>query len=203
MKQFGVGHIRTASVSDVPACIAPVIVVWRAEPRESPAVTVGQDEDAEAALWQASFSRAVQARRIAVTHSAQVLQDVTKPAGNVSFDVLEEAPARSNNVNCVTQIRPQPTLVFLPLPTPRRRIRLARIAPDDAVNAASKAGRWEGGSIRPDRCRCHETQFHLRNQVRAGVRFPLHASDDAQRSESALKSELQAAIAGEKAEHSG
>src|SRR4051812_8684638 len=46
----GVRHIRIASVSDVPGCMTSVVVVWRAELRESDTATVGQDEDSLATM---------------------------------------------------------------------------------------------------------------------------------------------------------
>jgi hypothetical protein len=66
---------------------------------DSLTLIVGQDEHPLALVRCADFTRAEYAPRRSVTHSCQVLQDVAKAEGNVSFNVLEEAEPGSHGSN--------------------------------------------------------------------------------------------------------
>jgi hypothetical protein len=118
----------------------------------------------------------------------------------VSLDVLEETGSGLENANSACDVGPKMSWVFGSEALSGTTERLAGITSSEDVHAVTKAFPREGFKIRPDRCRVHESRFHFSNQVRAGEGFDLTKSDCAQSWEDSLKSKLNAAISGTKAE---
>jgi hypothetical protein len=73
---------------------------------------VGQDEHPLPLVWSANFRRAKYAPRRSVTKLSQVVQDVTQPEGNVSFDVFKEADSRLHPNNSICDVGPEVSGVF-------------------------------------------------------------------------------------------
>jgi len=142
----------------------------------------------------ANFSRAEYSPRLAVTSAFQSGQDFSKPHRDVSIDVLEEDSTGSDIVNCVCDVRPQVSGVFVTEALSSRAKRLARISSSDEVNAVSKEVRWEGLKVRVNRGCIQLTRFHLRNQVRNGEGFDLHISEDSMLDSSKVKSSFDSSI---------
>lgn len=141
---FGVGQFRTASVSIVPECITPVVVVCLAAERESATVAVGQDEDAFAFVRRADFLRREETCLNAEAHALQLRSDDAKSRSGVPCDILEKAPIGLNFANDPSNICPEPSVICCAFSLAGDGVGLAGITANDAANAAMKGPAVEG-----------------------------------------------------------
>ena len=95
----------------------------------------------------------------------------------MSFDVLKEAELGSEKSNAICNVGPQVPRVVFASALPGRAEWLAGVTASKDVHSSVKRLVWEGSKIRPDRCRVHESRFHLADQVRDGEGFDLTKSD--------------------------
>jgi hypothetical protein len=115
-----VGHIRIASVSIVPGCITPVVVVPLADDLESDTVAVGhtfgQEEDPLPPVRCADFRSCEQCRRNAVTHLLKFSDDGVETRGQMCGDVLAEDVARLERSDVLAEVRPEVAWVVFSAP---------------------------------------------------------------------------------------
>jgi hypothetical protein len=181
-----VGHSRIASVSDVPACVRPVrCAVSRRPPAlfESPAVAVGQREEAEDPLppvRRASVAGGTEHRiRQLVTHSRQRLSESSQsPKANEVWDILDEDQGRASLSDDACEVTDEVAGVIPSSASTCDAVRLARDARSDEIQHSTPRAAVEGCHVRPDRRRIQPPLVHRRSQVRHGVAFPLDVHDD-------------------------
>jgi len=143
---------------------------------------------------RADFSRAEYSPRNRVTKAFQVCNDFSESKADVPFDVLEEAANRSNCLDVSLNEWPEVSGVFCAFAKPCGAEWLAGITASEDINSVSKALRWQGFNIRPDRCWNQLSRFHLCDQVRNCEGFDLHMSDCSMFKPGKAKSALDAAI---------
>lgn len=121
----------------------------------------------------------------------------------MAFDVFKEAYPWSDSPNKSPDVGPEVAGVFVSLSSAGGGEGLTGIAASKDVNAVSKWLHREGFKVRPNRGGIHLTRFHLCDQVRDGVGFDLHMSEDVKWSDSSFNSKLEATVSCAKAEESG
>jgi hypothetical protein len=137
-----------------------------------------------------------------VTQSVKVRDHNVESLGDVAGDVFEVDEKRSHCLDKSLNVRPKVPLVFHASPEARDAEGLAGISGSDAVYLSAKEASREGFNVRPDRSRVQESLFSFCNQVRGGVGFDLHRSDDANAWQSSCESEVQASVSGAKRDNS-
>src|SRR5262245_26386734 len=125
---FGVGHSsnrRAASVSIVPGCMMPVVVVWRAEDRESASVAVGQYENSLSVVRGTDIGGGKQIPLRIEPEVGQVAEYGGQSAsGNNGRHVLQPHEFRSYFANAFEDCRPQPSFIVEALSFAGNRERL-------------------------------------------------------------------------------
>lgn len=109
----GVAHDRTASSSIVPGCITPVVVVCRAELRESATVAVGQDPDAVPLVGSPNVACAKTSPLCIEPEGGKSSKDVVETSSsNKGRDVFKQHEIGSNFAKHAGDFRPDPPLVL-------------------------------------------------------------------------------------------
>ena len=104
----------------------------------------------------------------------------TESKAEMTRHVLKEAPFGLNSPYDSLNMRPKVPGISFSFPLAGKAERLARVAANDAIKAASKSLCREGAQVRPQSLDSQATFRSLCLQVRQGVGFDLH-SNDAQR----------------------
>lgn len=159
----GVGHIRTArSVNVIPcALVAPGLPP---EPRESPAVAVGQDPQAVAALRRANGGRAETRPLCIEPESGKVPQHDIESSNGQGRDVLKERQRRDDLGEDPGDLRPEPPVVLGAAASAGAGEGLAGEAGSDEIHAAAPRAAIEGLDVVPDRSLIQALVFHPRHE---------------------------------------
>lgn len=189
---FGVGHCRIASVSDVPGCITPVVVVCRPDARESPSVAVGQNEEPFALMGGSHVGCAKQAPLRIEPEPGQIPENEGQSAsGNKGRHVLQPHEPGSYFANAIADVGPDPPLVFDAFARAGGGPGLTREARRDAIHDATPASAIEGEQVRPDRRRIQPPFCHARDNCCGSIGFPLDVSDSTVSGDHELKAKLE------------
>lgn len=157
---------------------------------------VREDEESLPKMPSADFLRRKESFRNPETHLLQVCRDRSVSQTEMSPDVFEEDPFRLALGDDPGDVRPEVPLVLLSRASSRHAEGLARVARKDAIHDSTPSSAVEGGKIRPQRRRSHETLFHARRQERAEIGFPLHVADAASAGNSQSGAEVESPVSG-------
>jgi hypothetical protein len=164
-----------SSVSDRPACITPVVVVRRAELRESDTATVAQDEEAFAEMGVADIGGG---KHVPLRIEPAVGQ-VAEYGGQSSSEnngryVFQPDNAGFHLANAISDVGPDPALVIEPVAAASGAPRLTREACRDDIHDAAPRSAIKRGNVVPDRRRIQRAVCHTRDQAGRSKIFPLH-----------------------------
>ena len=127
-------------------------------------------------------------------------ENVSESMSNDGRHVLQEHVARSNVAKDASDVRPQPSLVVGAALASGDGEGLAGETCADDIHASTPASAVEGGKVVPDRARIQPPCFHLANQERGGIGFPLHETDGAVGRDGERDTQFESADAGTKSQ---
>lgn len=154
-------------------------------------------------MRSADFLRRKQCCRNFETQALKVAGDDSKPVGQMSTDVFEDAEGRLAFREDPSDLGPQVPVVGSAHLGAGHAEGLAGVSAHDEIHAATPWSSVEGADVRPDRSRIQGTRRHSRDQIRGSVGFPLHHSDRtgvwaSKPSKGVVESKLEAGSSGEK-----
>lgn len=168
----------------VPPCMTPVVVVPRAEPRESLTTTVGHveghEEEPLSPVWRADVRSLRQRRRHAETSIAQISDDCVEAGSQMTAHVLADDEPRAALARDAQHVGPEVPRVVDALAMARDGEGLAGVARSDEIHRATPRATVERPYVVPERSRIHPPRLHSRDQRCGGIGFPLHMSDGAE-----------------------
>lgn len=156
---------------------------------------MGHNEKPAPYLACASFERREQARFDAVAQFAKVCEDLGGSQGEMSLDVLEEAPLRPDLIDDAPDVRPEVARIVDAAPLAGEGERLARISSRDEMNLSAPRPAVEGDNIVPDRRAIQRLVFHPRHESGRSEDLPLDVTDSAISGFRDMEAELQSANA--------
>jgi len=170
---FGVGQLLTWFASCTPWATV------RAEWVRACAVAVPQDEDPLPEVRRADLRRREQTPLRIEPEIGQGSEYKPESSRKEAWDVLQEHDGGSYVAKHPVDLRPDPTLVLVPLAPTGDAPRLAREARSDAIHKAAPSASVEGSQVVPHRRRIQGAVLHARDQDRGRIGFPLHVTDGA------------------------
>lgn len=167
-------------MSIVPVCITPVVVVPRAEERESATVDVGhakgQEEESLALVRRADVRSLRQDDRHAETCAVQVADDVVEAASQMAAHVLAEEPPSAALLGDTEHVGPEVSRVVGSASLPGRGEGLAGVPTHHEIHRSTPRSSVERSEVRPDRRRSQPPLFHARDKACRGIGFPLDSN---------------------------
>jgi hypothetical protein len=167
-------------------------------PKVSITAVVGQDKHPLPLVRRADFRRAEYSPRRCITIFFQVGKDCGESKRNVSLDVFEPDPRRSNGSDELSAVGPEVSVVVNSESFPGMAEPLAGIGSDEEIKLLiTERFCGEVSNIRPDRYAVQESLFHFADHVRNDEGVPLTDSDRAQAWDCSSKSESISTVAVE------
>jgi hypothetical protein len=135
-----------------------------------------------------------------IAHLLKVSHDVSETKGEMAWDVLKEAPFRSDFVDDPGNVWPKVAGVGFSLSETAEREGLAWIPGRDEMNLAAPRAAVEGSEIVPDRSRSQGRVCHPRHEGGRGETVSLDIAHGAISGLCQMQSEIQSSDTGAKAE---
>jgi hypothetical protein len=170
----GVAHWRIRSVSDTPGCITSVVVVERAEERESVVTAVGQDEDSQALLGRSHVRSTNGDARPTESFFLESVEDALKISACGPAHVLPEESDGAGLFDDAEVLPEEPRLFAIEAGAlPCDGEILTGRATNDEIHRSAPRSSVEGRNVVPHR-RFRQGRFlHPRHEAGRCVGFPL------------------------------